>query len=432
MINDRLIAALSEIDDEMIIDAAPGRQYGQTGFAGQPVSVSQSERVQRRRTIYRFAAFAACVCVVVAVLAVVRPWSTGRNDPVPNTGNNETVDPGTNQVVFPAMPDYSACKGSESVEADKALAIIGEYPDQPEDLNGAAAGGPDIEFIPVGTIPGEGFIAAADVPEKLAVYWQKEANFAGFPKGLNKAQMKELIDTYADRLGIKIDAVSEFTSMDDDTRTERPVWLEAQVGDITIRAEASGHVMIQIPKDDVPGDLNSILKFAYPVISEAWSYRREDDEDGSAENVVYKLRVYVYTDQEDPLKYASIAVPSVSADYAFLHITDYGLVTEKVADYPVISPAKALEKLKAGEYSKPLKNDNTSFPGEEHIVGLRIDYYLSPVMEYIIPFYVYTVMLPDVSAEEECLGLKDAKCYVEYYIPAIDERYFESPAMTWN
>ena len=37
MMNDRLIAALSDINDEMIIDAAPGKQYGQSG------SVRQSE-----------------------------------------------------------------------------------------------------------------------------------------------------------------------------------------------------------------------------------------------------------------------------------------------------------------------------------------------------------------------------------------------------
>ena len=432
MINDRLIAALGEIDDEMIIDAAPGRQYGQTGFAGQSVSVYQSERVQRRRTIYRFAALAACVCVVVAVLAIVKPWSTGRNDPVPNTGNNETVDPDTNKVVYPAMPDYSACKGSESVEADKALAIIGEYPDQPEDISGPSAGGPEISFCPEEVIPGEGFIAASDVPEKLAVYRHEDADPAGFPKGLDKSQMMELIDMYAERLGIIIDSVSEFVDKDE-TNKDRLVWLETHAGDIMIRARADGHVLIQIPEGNIPEDMNAILCYEDLVIDKEWGYQGEDhNDDGVQDDHVYKVKGCSFYDTTDPLKQAWMWEPVEGV--AALHIDDYGLITEKVDDYPVISPARALEKLKAGEYSAPHKNDYSLFAGEEYIVGLRIEYYLYPVMEYIVPFYVYTVMLPDMDAEriDSDYGIKGAVAYAEYYIPAIDERYFESPAMTWN
>ena len=427
MMNDRLIAAVSDINDEMIIDAAPGKQYGQSG------SVRQSERVQRRRTFYRIAAAAACLCVVVAVLAVVRPWNVDRNNVAHNVGkNNEVAEPDTNIVNYPSMPDYSACKGSETTEIQSELAVIGKYPEEPADIFGTAAVGMDMEFCPIGTVPGDGFIAPADVPEKLAVYRNEEADPAGFPKGLDKTQMMELIDMYAERLGINIDTVSEFIDKDE-TNKDILVWLDAYSGEVRIKADAGGHVMIQMPESMFPKDIDSVLSFEDQVMKQDWEYVAESyNEDGSVKNRIYKVLSYIYHDQSDPLKIASIWT-AVEGE-VYLHIDDYGLLAEKVDDYPVISPARALEKLKAGEYCAPLKNGSTLFSGEAQIVGLRIEYYLGPAMEYIVPFYVYTAMLPDVTSDAiySEYGIKDAAAYAEYYIPAIDERYFGSSAMTWN
>ena len=72
----------------------------------------------------------------------------------------------------------------------------------------------------------------------------------------------------------------------------------------------------------------------------------------------------------------------------------------------------------------PAKNPETEFPGEELITGLRMEYPLSPTYEYIVPYYVFTVMLPDVDPGP--YNIKDADAFVEYYVPAVDARYFES------
>ena len=58
MITEKMLSAINDIDDEMIADAAPGSRYEKISYA------------RRRRRIYRVASLAACLCIVVAVLAV--------------------------------------------------------------------------------------------------------------------------------------------------------------------------------------------------------------------------------------------------------------------------------------------------------------------------------------------------------------------------
>ena len=472
MTNEKLIAALSDIDDEMIADAAPGRQYGQTGLAGRTGAVLQSAnardnaetvrggRTQRRSRFYRIAALAACFCVVVAVLAVTGLWrpvgknyadgnsapsnpaeaddrsaesTKGESDP---TATNAAGPTGTNGRVTAPMPDYTACEGSESMDVDEDLPKIGKYPVGYEDVFGYGAGGGFIYYCPAGTTPGAGFVPASNVPDKLAVYWQKEADPAGYPQGLDKAQMTELLNTYAERIGLKTDTVSEIITENEVGSPKKLTALEVKSGDTELRVEANAHVRIILPEDAIPEDINSILQYNDPVIKDNWSYRGEAYEKDSyggysSTEVVYVKTGLTVSENGDTLKYAAVSEPSSGS--VVLHIFDYSLVTEKVEDYPVISPSKALEMLKEGRYCIPvrsLKDTTTAFPGEDQIVGLRLVYPLSPAEEYIAPYYVFTVMLPDVDPAEQWTGLTDAEAYTEYYIPAIDERYFETPALT--
>ncbi|MBR5730830.1 MAG: hypothetical protein IKX89_02640 [Firmicutes bacterium] len=72
MITEKILTALTDIDDEMIADAAPGKQ--QKGAAFQNAQHGEkTERARRRRGAYRIGALAACLCIVVAVLAVTGP-----------------------------------------------------------------------------------------------------------------------------------------------------------------------------------------------------------------------------------------------------------------------------------------------------------------------------------------------------------------------
>ena len=165
MITEKMLSAINDIEDEMIADAAPGSRYGKISY------------VQRRRRIYRVASLAACLCIVVAVLAVTGLGNSrlnhagGENSLAPK--NNDSMMPGQMQEdvsshgeknAYPAMPNYSEGEATKDNSADDTLIKIGSLPD----LNNAGAGG-HIEFSPEGTVPGEGFIEPSDVPEKMAV-----------------------------------------------------------------------------------------------------------------------------------------------------------------------------------------------------------------------------------------------------------------------
>ena len=441
MMNEKLIAALSDIDDEMIADAAPGRQYAQTaqkseaatqGASALFAEAAREERVQRRRRFSRIAAFAACFCVVVAVIAVTGLWRPADKNYARSDNTSPSAPYEDNDASEAPEKTVPASDGTGSGSTHNT------YPSAIDDINFAAAAGEGLRFVPAGTTPGEGIMAAEDVPEKLAVYWQKDADPAGFPRGLDRDQMLDLLNMYAERLGMEIGTVSEVFEEGEAGSPKILTTLKAVSGNIGIEVDAGAHTLITMPEGSLPADVNSILQYEDPAEAENRGYRgvsyAEDSKGGySPTDVVYMRSGMTITEGGDPLKTASVSEPVSGTVY--LHIYDYSLVTEILDDLPVITLEQALEKLKAGEYAEPLKNEYTAFPGEEQIAGLRISYKLSPAAEYIAPYYVFTVMLPDVNAEEyygNYDGLKGAQAYVEYYIPAIDERNFKTPPSPGN
>ncbi len=415
MITEKMLSAINDIDDEMIADAAPGSRYGKISYA------------QRRRRIYRVASLAACLCIVVAVLAVTGLGNSrmsqtgGENSLAPK--NNDSVMPGQVQEdvsshgeknAYPAMPNYSEGEATKDNSADDTLVKIGSL----SDLNNAGAGG-HIEFSPKGTVPGKGFMAPSDVPERLAVYHHEGVNAAGEPVGLDREAMSALLNTYAQRLGISTEGVTE--NVWKVSGKERLFSLTVKDGNTELSVDAGAGVHIRMPEGSMPADVNSILELKDPVVTEYWIYSASAEKDNNGE-MVYTRWLRFITDGDDPLKYADLYEPFMGS--VTLHYYDYTLVTEKLGEYPVISPAEALELLKEGKYNAPAKNPETEFPGEELITGLRLEYPLSPTYEYIVPYYVFTVMLPDVDPGH--YNIKDADAFVEYYVPAVDARYFES------
>ena len=204
MITEKMLSAINDIDDEMIADAAPGSRYEKISYA------------QRRRRIYRVASLAACLCIVVAVLAVTGLGNSrmnhagGENSLVPK--NNDSMMPGQVQEdvsahgeknTYPVMPSYSENEVTKDNSVDDTLVKIGSL----SPLQSGAGG--HIEFSPKGTVPGEGFIEPSDVPEKMAVYQHEEAVLSGEPIGLDKDEVTELLNTYAQRLGISTEGVTE-------------------------------------------------------------------------------------------------------------------------------------------------------------------------------------------------------------------------------
>ena len=92
-------------------------------------------------------------------------------------------------------------------------------------------------------------------------------------------------------------------------------------------------------------------------------------------------------------------------------------VTDKIAQYPIISEKKAEEKLLSGNYiSSVLQYD---FPGKDYIAKTDLVYKLGKG-ETVAPYYRFLVELPE--APVVC-GNKN---YGIYYVPAVKDKYISN------
>lgn len=91
---------------------------------------------------------------------------------------------------------------------------------------------------------------------------------------------------------------------------------------------------------------------------------------------------------------------------------------EKIGDYPIISVDEARERLLAGQYQTSVPYD---MPGEEYIAKVELMYRNSRLEEICLPYYRFYVELPDdENLNAQKLGLKT---FGAYYVPAIESEY---------
>lgn len=91
-------------------------------------------------------------------------------------------------------------------------------------------------------------------------------------------------------------------------------------------------------------------------------------------------------------------------------------LSEKIADYPIISIDEAKEYLKNGNYVTSVPYE---FSDISNIESVELIYKNSVYNEYFIPYYKFLMYLPEEKLEN---GLKS---FGAYYVPAIDEKYIE-------
>lgn len=93
---------------------------------------------------------------------------------------------------------------------------------------------------------------------------------------------------------------------------------------------------------------------------------------------------------------------------------------ELVGNYPIISPTKAKEKMKRGEFITTVPYD---FLGTEYIKKIDLVYMDSLYQEYLIPYYKIYVLIPE---EVESRDNQDLMHLGIYYVPAVEEEYLEN------
>ena len=88
-------------------------------------------------------------------------------------------------------------------------------------------------------------------------------------------------------------------------------------------------------------------------------------------------------------------------------------LTQKVADYPVISPAEAMRLLSKGQY---ITSVPYGFSGTEFVAKAELIYRTGNLEAYFMPYYRFYVEIPELEDD----GMKT---YGAYYVPAVKEAY---------
>ena len=112
-----------------------------------------------------------------------------------------------------------------------------------------------------------------------------------------------------------------------------------------------------------------------------------------------------------------------------IRISDRRRSMEEIGQYPLISEEEAAEMLAAGEYITTVPVEYLSEDGitEDRILSCELEYRVSNIDEFCIPYYHYYVRL-DRFPENYAEGLKD---YGGYWVPAVHPDYLD-PDTVWD
>lgn len=92
-------------------------------------------------------------------------------------------------------------------------------------------------------------------------------------------------------------------------------------------------------------------------------------------------------------------------------------LSNKIADYPIITAEKAKELLVEGNYitTVPVK-----MPGKEYVAKVELVYRTGNTQKIFMPYYRFLVEIPDMAKEN---GMKT---YGAYYVPAVEQQYISN------
>ncbi len=399
MNTDIIFKSLNDISDEYVLDAAPG-----IGVSSACSRKRAGSKGIRPKTAW-IAAAAAVICIVAAG-AVIRQHNIPENTAV--------VPGGTNSV------DNTIAEDPLDTSLPKIALVFAPS-------EGMGFG---VSIFPKGEFPADAMLSEEDIPEKLPVFRNNSFDEAGFPHGLNEDQMLKLFKARAEKLGFG-DLEPERIIADGESgmagQKASLVELKAEKDNVSLSVFANGTEEITADRrEKLPEDIGEILGFAEMVSSNNPEYSKSE-EDRKYRPVA---TVYDMMDRQDKFSSAVMRVLEYGelSGQTKLWIFNWKLVSEKIADYPVISLQKALKMLDEGKFVQGSGVD--VFPGRESIVASNISYELGPTRESFVPFYHFWVKLPAETAEE--YGADGMDAYGELYVPAIDVRYFETSPLTWN
>ena len=432
MKEERILFALSDIDDGYIEEAAPAK--GRTGKA----------------VWIRWAAAAACLCLIIGGMYLInRPKGPA---PVGPGGETTPVDPGGETT--PVNPDDTTPHGGGDVtpvdpggETDPA--VPGELPKitvPVVDPKAQAGGLESLRYFRPDDLP-SGNPWSEDLElETLPVY--KNGTYdrtgAGVPRGLSEDEMVEKLRETLSRINAEVLAAGSDETVggekgDDGFVNKELNCVEATTDIGVLRVFPNGRILLIAE--------NSTLPEGY-----YFDYRASDTEQAKVMNYLvekydgllnYEKPEILYLESSHDKWYMGFIVYDAAEDVTE-RILNYNFRTaeftpdgrgnlqwiscfdglckaEKIGDYPLISVAEAKEKLLGGKYQSRSLPD---IRGEEYIAKVDLVYRSGWMEETLLPYYRFWV---EAEGPE---GAEGYQAYGFYYVPAIQDEYI-SNSTTW-
>ena len=377
--------ALNDLDDTIIEETGNLRQA----------------RKRRGGIWKRWAAAAACLCVVAA--AVVTLPRLVRNDPDPMPTGWSHADPELLPLQLPNT--LSGGNGFEGILL--------------YDISELGGGSPWNQAMELTTLP---------------VYENGSYNIAGFPVGLGEYDMLERLEAAAQALDAEI-LDTKYYYGETPTGTGSVYCITGRADGMKIDAYADGKVQVTfegglpLPEgyrfaDDATDEemevvlnyltqrFSKLLGFSRPqtVLSGEYTFSGEfrrtdtvyDGGAGGAEAILnYSFRQAEFISDD-------------AGNLRMIRLKDDLACARELGGYPIITVDEARTLLLNGRY---LTSVPYELPGEEYVAGVELEYRNGKTDEYFLPYYRFFVELPEQARDN---GLKT---YGVYYVPAVQERY---------
>lgn len=288
-------------------------------------------------------------------------------------------------------------------------------------------------------------------PETLPVY--KNLAFydmSGKPVYLSDDKMLAIGIDYANALGFEV--LSYETAY---------AWEDEDIEDYVILQTTGGEIRVE-------GNGDAVIEFAVPIaLPNGLSLGRDADAQTAENTAAYLTEQYqallsdaeygvittvsrTFTGEQHRSVYAypigkTAAETYVNRDFSevtfysghgdtentlgMIRISDRRRSVEEIGQYPLISEEEAAEMLAAGEYITTVPAEYLSEDGitEDRILSCELEYRVSNIDEFCIPYYHYYVRL-DRFPENYAEGLKN---YGGYWVPAVHPDYLD-PDTVWD
>lgn len=286
----------------------------------------------------------------------------------------------------------------------------------------------------------------------LPVYRNNSFNEVGIAyPGIGEEAMNKKLENIAEKTDLEMQGIIEKTyvgdfstgsGIPDDFITD----IKADFGSYTIEIQSNGSIVAMYNGFDGEA-LPEEYSFTYNNTTEgeafetiAYLYETYGDIIGIPEATFVTSKEYTFSGEEirsyniydfsgdeinDMLNFSFNEVhlaPNDEGKLMLIRINDKLSCSEKIGDYPIISPEEAKDMLLEGGYITTVPYE---MPGKKYIAKLEL-IYRSGISENIwMPYYRFLVELPEMAQEN---GLKN---FGAYYVPAVEAKYITGLPL-WN